>query len=523
MYLRVFVRSVLLIQIWCLGFVVGPLDGFAEEPVAQIAVITDRGPDLGDSFGSLFEVETKDGSLVIGAGFQNAYNTRYRADRHSVQFFVRPTDSKRIVTSESLPRPNNLCGTYLYGRDEIVYSTYGGLRSWTPATDRWNEQTAIGGTDETMRLGDGVLSFGDSSVKYNDRVILDPPSAGSYQLFFYARGHLCFYHIDRHDGGYRPYASDDDGFSKLVACPWTPKEATVDLSKAVEMTLPIVGETTFAWGQIGKQIVTGSNIGGFYVFTESRWRMLLEPKLDVSYQLYSTMSFHDRLLMGQYPTGRLFQYDGMQIQDIAGWPPQLDGVSAAAREAQTTAIYGGELFVGVWPWGELWQYNSGSKQWSFARRMFDHPELSDQVTHPYDVENQGNEVGNRWGQRITSLVTAGPNLLVSTSAKAPCDWDADRYPFLGPDKWKSYGSVYQLMMPGHLGAATVWTDGRTTFEFTITRDAMQVHQDGKLLSSASLSSTMKQQLDSLNSLKEIRWGTGIYGAFGGKRISGSMK
>jgi len=180
--------------------------------------------------------------------------------------------------------------------------------------------------------------LGASEVKYNGRTVLSPPREGSYELFFYANGYLCFYHVNRGDNGYRPYENDSDGFSKLYACPWTVDQARVDLSAATVLTLPVVGETTFAWGQLGDQVVTGSNIGGFYVFEKDSWQMLLPPKLGVSYQLYSTMMFHDRLLMGQYPSGRIFQYDGKQISDMPGWPPVLDGVSASAREAQTTVI-----------------------------------------------------------------------------------------------------------------------------------------------------------------------------------------
>ena len=72
--------------------------------------------------------------------------------------------------------------------------------------------------------------------------------------------------------------------------------------------LPVVGETTFAWGQLGRQIVTGSNIGGFYVFENGTWRTVRQPTLGRSFQLYSSVSFRDRLLMGQYPTGRVFEY-----------------------------------------------------------------------------------------------------------------------------------------------------------------------------------------------------------------------
>jgi hypothetical protein len=488
----------------------------------RIIARIDRGRDLGQNFGSLFEATSDDGSLVLGAGFQNLYNTRYRADRHTVEFFIRPTGGQRTFTTERLPRPNHLCGTYLYSRDGIVRSTYGGVKAWNAAAHIWQEAPSTGGTEETMRVGDGVLEFGESTVKYEGTTILGPPDKGTYQLFFYANGHLCFYHVNRGDGGYRPYENDAKGFSKLHACPWTPDEATVDLCKSAVLTLPVVGETTFAWGQLGGQIVTGSNIGGFYVFENGKWRMLLEPNLGVSYQLYSTMAFHDRLLMGQYPTGRLFEYDGEKITDLPGWPPKLEGVSGSAREAQTTAIYGGDLLVGVWPWGELWRYNPDSKTWVFMRRMFDHPDLSDQITHPYDVENKGYAVGNQWGQRVTSLVCCGPDLFISTSAKSPCQWDPKQFPFLAPDKWKSYGAVYRMTMPGHLSATTNWTEGPTTIEFTIRGSDIAITQDGQELAAATLSDPLAGRTRALTQLKNVQWGNGIYGRFNGTAINGTV-
>jgi len=486
----------------------------------RISVTVDRGPDTGQCFGSLFEVTSRDGSVVIGAGFQNLYNTRYRADRHSLQFYVRPTRGERSHVTEKLPRPNELCGTYLYGRDDVVRSTYGGVKAWNARTAKWESESGTGGTNETMRIGDKLLSFGSSEVTYNGRTVLNPPQKGSYQLFFYADGHLCFYHVNRGDDGYRPYSRDSEGFSKLYACPWTVDQPMVDLTKASVLTLPVVGETTFAWGQLGDQIVTGSNIGGFYVFENGIWQMLLAPELGVSYQLYSTMIFHDRLLMGQYPTGRVFQYDGSQISDMPGWPPVLEGVSTSAREAQTTAIYGGDVFVGVWPWGELWRFNPDSRKWAFTQRMFDHPELSNTVTHPYDVENQGGDVGNQWGQRVTSLVPGGASLFVSTSAKWPAEWTPDKFPFLAPDKWKSYGSVYRMTMPGHLSAPTKWTAGPTTFEFLIDHNKISVSQDGKRIAATDLTGALSAHLKNATELAVIKWGQGIYGEFRGDTIAG---
>jgi len=509
--------------IMCLSllFVIAAAADEAVTAEIKATVTIDRGQDLGQCFGSLFEAATNDSTFVVGAGFQNAYNTRYRADRHAVQFFIRPTNGRREIQVEELPRPtDNLVGAYVFERDGTVYSTFGGLQTWNAKTRSWDRADGKGGTDETMRVGNGLLSFGNSRVMWNNKPILEAPSKGSYQLFFYANGHLCFYHVNRQDRPYRFYESDEDGFSRLYACPWTPAEDEVDLSKAIVLRLPVVGETTFAWGQLGDQIVTGSNIGGFYVFEDGVWRMLLEPNLGVSYQLYSSLSFHDRLLMGQYPTGRVFEYDGKKITDQEGWPPVPKGVTGSAREAQTTAIYGGDLMVGVWPWGEVWRYNADSRQWIFARRMFSHPELSSDITHPYDVENQDNEPGNMWGQRVTSLVPSGSNLFIATSAKSPYEWKPDKYPFLTPDKWKSYGKIYRATMPGHLSASTKWTEGPTKLEFVIGDGKMSIRQDSVVLATTRLTGSMVERIGNVGSLKGVKWGSGIYGPQGCVSLKG---
>ena len=305
-----------------LSLLIFALPWFAAAEDFTVSLVVDRGNDVGQSFGSLFEVSSDDGSLMVGAGFQNVYNTRYRGDRHSVQFFVRPTDGKREFAVKELPRPSDdLTGAYLFSRDNVVYSTYGGLKSWDNDSESWKTVSGAGGTNETMRVGNGVLVFGDSSVTYNNHEILAAPQMGRYELFFYANGYLCFYHIHRNGKPYHYYEQDEEEFSRLYACPWSPGQTQIDLSTAETLRLPVVGETTFAWGQLGQQIVTGSNIGGFYVFENRQWKMLLAPNIGKSYQLYSTIGFHDQLLMGQYPTGRVFSFDGQQIRDQPGWPP----------------------------------------------------------------------------------------------------------------------------------------------------------------------------------------------------------
>lgn len=481
-----------------------------DRPVVKIRVRVDRGRDLGQPFGSLFEATSDDGRVTIGAGFPNAYNTRLRGDRHALQFYVRENGRPRSYAVTPLPRPNQLCGTYLHSRDDQLLSTFGGLRVWNSNDSRWQDVPEVGGTQESMRIGRRLLEFGASRVRLDGREILGPPSEGEYQMFFYANGHLCFYHVNRRERAYRPYSNDQDGFSRLIACPWTPDDERVDLARATILNLPIVGETTFAWGVLGDEIVTGSNIGGFYSFRANAWKMLREPDRSTSFQLYSSLAYHDRLLMGQYPTGRLFSYKDRTLSEQSNWPPSPEGFSPHAREAQTTNVYAGDLVVGVWPWGELWQMDPHDERWTFVRRMFDHPVPHPDQVHPYEAENQQDAVPNLWGQRITSLIPLGSDLYVSTSAKSPVQWNAEDYGFLAPDGWQSYGMVYRLSAPGHLSVPTRWTDGPTELTFTIAAEQLLVEQDGEVLGRQVLGRDPSRNWHA-RSFRNIVWGQGLFG------------
>ena len=119
-------------------------------------------------------------------------------------------------------------------------------------------------------------------------------------------------------------------------------------------------EFIYSYGQLGDDVLAATNTGGVYRFDGREWKCLVEPIEDVSYQVYTMINYYDRLLLGQYPTGNLFEYDGREVRHLQDQPPVMPGVSDRAREAQTTAIYGGDLYVGVWPWAELWRLDGNS-------------------------------------------------------------------------------------------------------------------------------------------------------------------
>jgi hypothetical protein len=485
----------------------------------EFHVEADLGDDVGQSFGSLFEVTSTDGSVVFGAGFLDVYNTYYRSDRHVIHFFARPTSGEtRSWKSEILPRPGDLAGTYIFSDGEKLYAANPEARVWEPAEGIW--KTDDRKERNRTRLGDGMLLFDSNSVTFGGEKLLEPPEVGFYSRFYYALGHVFFYHTFR--GGnteYRLYTDDESGFTRIYACPWTPKKrGTIDLGKARVMTVPVVGENPFAYGQLENEVLTCSNIGGIYVFDGTAWRTILDGELKTSYQVYTMIPFYDRLLLGQYPTGELFEYDGETVRHLAGWPPKMPGVSGSSREAQTATIYGGDLFVGVWPWGEVWRYRPDPGQWDFVRRMFTHPELTNQTTHPYERECAAlGGVANLWGQRVTGLTVLGADLMVSTSAKSPCEWKPE-VAFLENGLWKEYGSIHKLTIPGHASAPIDWTGKPTAFSIRLSDGELSIVQDGQSLTTC----TFPIGFDAKIRATDVKWGEGIYGAFGGAAMHGKV-
>ena len=483
-------------------------------PGFSIKTTVDLGRDIGQSFGSLFEARDADGKLVAGAGFADVYNTRFRVGRRTLQFFVRPMTGADGHTRQHLPHPDLDCGVYLMELDERLYawsSVRGNsVRRWDSASGKWlaelpPQTPKLRSGDGAMRVGKGLLVFSGNRAFYNGRQILEAPAHGRYYNFYYAQGRLFFYHTHRRETG---------GFTRIVAIPWATPDLRADLSKAVSMPAKYLGATPFAWGQWRDEVLTVSNQGGVHVFKNGKWRTVLEADNKVSYQVYSMIQYHDRLLLAQYPTGMLFEYRGGKPRLLQGWPPRMPGVSASAREAQTLSIYRGELLVGVWPWAELWSHDRDAGKWRSLGRMFTHPKLTDQKTHPYEAEARRHKlVANHWGQRITGMVPMGDGLMLSTSSKGTGEWKAE-YKFLTEAQRREYGAVIQLKMPGNLAAKIRWTGRPIELEFRVENKRMTLLQDGRKLASAPAPGMIAERLRGL----KVRWGQGAYGPVNGRLL-----
>jgi hypothetical protein len=365
--------------------------------------------------------------------------------------------------------------------------------------------------DGLMRLGTGRLVFSNNSAWYDDRQILAPPEVGGYFNFYYAAGHLFFYHRNN---------TDDQPFTHILACPWTPaNDDAIDLSSAVMMKTKYERETPFTWAQYGKEVLTVSNQGGIYVFENGQWGTTLAADNRFSYQVYSSLRWHDRLLLAQYPTGNIFEYRGQEAVHLKDWPPVMPGVSSSARECQTLGIYRGDLLAGVWPWAELWRRDRDAEKWGFASRMFTHPELTAERTHPYEAEaDRFGLVTNHWGQRVTSLIPLQDSLLLATSSKGTYEWN-DRYDFLSDSQRREYGAVLRLRLPGNLAVQPDWKSGPTKLDFEFNGRRLSITQDGRQLGATQVGDDFTVDLSDVS----VNWARGVFGPLNGTLVRGHAR
>jgi hypothetical protein len=510
-------RSLLVFRVACAAVLLGcpylisalPLVA-AEENRLRVTVQVDLGPDLGQAFGTLWEATNSRGQPIAGAGFLNAYNTQDRSDRRMLHVYVRTAGDEDFFT-ERLPRPTTDAGTYLFGFDGKLFAkgrssaTDNTLRVWKPEVQRWevDEKTA----PFSVHIAGEVMAATARRISFGNQIVLElPPDQGSLGEWYYAAGKLI---VRRYHAEAVPPVND------LLAFDWKPDQREpVVLESAVKLSFNYPREFIYAFGQPGDEIVLVSNMGGVHVFDGRAWRTLRIVNPKTSFQVYSTLNTADRLLLGQYPTGELFEFTGNELRRLAGWPPVMKGVSGSAREAQTLAIYGGDIFAGVWPWGEVWRRSGTDEAWHFVSRMFTHPEPTDKTTHPYEEETKSlDPVLNRWGQRVTSMVPLGDSLYISTSAKGPNPYEP-KFTFLAGDKYLEYGAVYRYRKPGCLAVPIVWTNRPTTLDFQITSRRIEVWQDGKQLGAAEWDQQHPARLTDLH----VRRGAGAFGPFRGSRV-----
>jgi outer membrane protein assembly factor BamB len=197
-------------------------------------------------------------------------------------------------------------------------------------------------------------------------------------------------------------------------------------------------------------IFVGTSQGDTLLFREGEWcRMVLSgetyacpatPAPVVTTpgpQFYSSTVYRSRTLVGQYPSGRIYEFDGERVFPSDMTPPAIISRGKPGFESQTLASYCGNLFVGYWPYGEIFRYDG--EKWHEPIRLFSSPPSAE----PYkEAAESAGVIFNFFGQRVASLVPYQGALYAITSNKG--DWNSAITPTIPTTAQEEYGAVYQL-------------------------------------------------------------------------------
>lgn len=209
-------------------------------------------------------------------------------------------------------------------------------------------------------------------------------------------------------------------------------------------------------------VLSITNYGEALLFKDGKWcRMSMhddvyscenpEPPLlsaPRGIQFYSSINYQGRVLVGEWPTGRLYEFDGNELKPSDMTPPGIAEVSEQrlGYEAQSMAEYCGDLFVGYWPKGEVWRFDRSSRKWEIFKRFFSGAE--DEPFIPHSDRARDHLDSSFFGQRITAMVPYRKALYVTTSNLR--SWTlADIVPeTIDPAKAGEYGAIYKVTKPG---------------------------------------------------------------------------
>lgn len=471
----------------------------------RVELTVDFGPDRGQNFGSLFEITDAKGNVVAGAGFLGAYNTYIRSERTTLQCFVRSTNQSQEWSIEKLP-PVHTTATGLYpftlGGQLYVFDTADSephIHRWNDSSETW--EVAEDANPRTHFVAGKPIVQRDTQLEYDGKVLIDTANTGErIGEHYYAQGKLFV----------RQFGGQGSSKNRLVVYPWVPEQTPADRLTPNEnwgFELSNPREFFYTFGQWENDLIAITNTGTVLRFTDGQWEVMRESLAAVSYQIYCGINFQDKLLLGHYPHGCMYQYTGRDVTSLGGWPPVMQGVAKTARELQSAAIYGGDLYVGVWPWAEVWKYCSNQAQWNFVQRMFTHPELTETYQHPYEAETSKVEKeANLWGQRVTGLIPLGKSLIITVSSKRGFPWEP-RFDFLSAEQRADYSAVYRATLPGNLAVTTQWKSEPTTFTFLLSNGYLSICQDGKELGKVAIDDKIQQSFSPAN----IQWGKGVFG------------
>lgn len=342
-------------------------------------------------------------------------------------------------------------------------------KRWTSSpVDHWQTYSQSG--------SNGVHKFIESEHSYKIKKISPPSKKFRTGYAFVHNGSLYFEDRANHIsykknwlGGYTSvnftadsdysalgYNFQTDSYSgSISACP-LPNDRKCKIFSFQPGTFPYV------YAKNEGAVLSITNYGDALLFKDGEWcRMSMHndvyscanPELTQltkprAIQFYSSITYQGKVLLGEWPTGRLYEFDGTELKPSSMTPPKIAELAnqRLGYEAQTMAEYCGDLFVGYWPKGEVWRYDHTARVWKFFNRFFSN--VKGETFIPYSDREVDGLDSSFFGQRVTAMVPFEGALYVTTSNLRTWTSSDSAPETIAPSKVAEYGAIYKVTKPG---------------------------------------------------------------------------
>jgi hypothetical protein len=477
----------------------------------RLEMAIDFGRDYGQNLGTLFELFDANGKVLCGAGFNSSVQTRVAINNRMLEFYCRLPDRDIRITDlgkpdQSFTRPviNQVDNTLMdFASERAFRNEYGWGTASYPSVkgDILNIQMVR--NEPLYFLRDEL----NTAISYRGKritIVTEPLSTLYYDKNVYILGR---------DSGLDEvylYWFEWDGYA-------SEQYESVEIHRVAAP--PELTEVYALYGYEGKLLIAGS---GSYLFEFSDGEFKIVPPdqellshIDSkkSGELYSFITYFDKVLIGHYPSGLLLKYGSYELTTIQNSPPLVEDEwqSGATyyREAQSLAIYGGDLYVGMYPWGRVFRLDRDTNQWGYYR-PFEHPQIM-AGKFPYADTCPKAE----WAQRITYLTPYRGSLAAGMGSMRANPQQSENPVCIPEEAFEDYGRVELITAAASTMGQLKWTDEVVNIEFIARVDGLDIYQDGEEIAHTRTSISR----EFFEKTGQIEFGYGIYGPINGTILS----
>lgn len=391
--------------------------------------------------GTLFTVKDNTGGTVAAAGLPRVWNTYCQNASNELQFFVK-TKAAGMPIIENLSKPN------------------ASFRSGYGYTDE-NGVAAI-----NLALGDGYKLVQGANGENSYQPLSSAPC--SFNKFSYGEYDYSEEYNETSNGYILACSKRRAGCQRIAIAP---------------------GTFVYSYAPGGNSVLAITNLGDVLRHTEEHgWRRAVREGNNYSFpldytppmpteptitQFYSSIVMENMTILGQWPDGQLYAYDGTTMSPW--FQDRVKPQNEWGLEAQSLALYCGDLFVGYWPRGEVWKRSDG--KWSFFSRFFSEPIVRTPFV-PYYPDYTNPVSPAFYGQRVTAISNFGESIYFFTSNLRQWYEGIDYSSVMSASLVKEYGEIHKFTN-GSCGTTFIPKNKSSqTLDFEITKSKLRISSGG---------------------------------------------